>query len=271
MKILGQNFRCGFYDIPPEKRLRAIKRAGFDSVMFWWGEEYEKTDGSRYDLIEGAKKLGLQVNTVHFPSTNAHWLWVEERGAQYIGQMIAAIEDCSRYGVENLVMHTTRQLITPPYNEGGIERLSAAVKVAEREGVNIAVENTRFPEYNAYIFESIASKRIKFCYDAGHAHCYTKDWDVLQKFGDRLVTTHIHDNDGESDQHHLMGEGTIDFSKVFAKLKELNVKYYNLESYCNETSAYFNKIDIDGFLKLSHEKLVELIENADRENLSAVK
>lgn len=263
MKILGQNFRCGFYGVPPEQRLNAIKRAGFDAVMLWWGGEYEKTDGTRYELIEGAFKKGLQVNTVHFPSTNAHWLWVKERSGDYVTSLIKAIQDCSRYGVENIVMHTTRRLITPPYNEMGIEELSRAVKAAEREGVNIAVENTRFPDYNLYIYESIKSERLKLCYDTGHEHCYTKDWDILKNFGDRLVTTHIHDNNGFADEHHLPGEGDIDFAPIFKRLNALGVKYYNLESYCNETSAYYGKIDLEGFLKLAHEKLVELIENSD--------
>ena len=261
MKILGQNFRCGFYDIPPQERLKAIKRAGFDGVMFWWGDDFEDTDGSRYDLIEGALKLNLRVDTVHFPSVHADYLWRDETRKAYIEDMIAAIRDCSRYGVENLVIHTTRRLITPPYNEKGLEELSRAVKVAEREGVNIAVENTRFPDYNKYIYENINSDRLTLCYDCGHEHCYTKDRDILSEFGDRLSTSHIHDNDGTDDQHHIMGEGNIDYAKVFKNLGERNLTYYNLESYCNETSRYYNKITIDEFLKLAHERLVQLIEN----------
>lgn len=261
--VLGQNFRFGFYDIPADERIKHIKRAGFDSVMFWWGDEFEETDGSRYDLIASAFKNGLKVNTLHFPSTHADWLWREEKSGVYIKQMIAAIEDCSKYGAENLVMHTTRALITPPYNEEGLLALSKAVKVAEREGVNIAVENTRFPDYNKYIYDNIPSDRLTLCYDTGHEHCYTKNFDVLGAFGDRITTTHIHDNDGTSDQHRIMGEGNIDFQKIFNRLKAAKVEYYNLESYCNETSVYYGKISLSEYLKLSYNRLVSLIENSN--------
>lgn len=263
MKILGQNFRCGFYDVSPNERLDAIKRAGFDSVMFWWGEEFEDTDGSRYDLTEYAFKIGLKINTVHFPSVHSDYLWRKETRRQYVEQLIKAIEDCSRYGFENLVMHTTRQLITPPYNEEGLTELSKAVRVAEREGVNIAVENTRFPDYNKYIYDNINSPVLKLCYDCGHEHCYTPGRDILSEFGDRLVTTHIHDNNGIEDQHHLMGEGNINYASIFRRLDELNVKYYNLETYCNETSRYYNKISVGDFLKLAYNTLTALIENCD--------
>lgn len=266
--ILGQNFRCGFYDVSPEERMKQIKCAGFDSVMFWWGEEFEKTDGSRYELIKCAFDNGLSVNTIHFPSTHADWLWREEFRKRYVREMIEALRDCARFGCENLVIHTTRKLITPPYNEAGLEALSEAVRTAEKEGVNIAVENTRFPDYNKYIYENLSSDRLTLCYDTGHEHCYTKGFDVLSAFGERLSTTHIHDNNGEEDQHHLIGEGNIDFGVIFRNLRACNVKYYNLESYCNETSRYFGKLSVGEFLKRSYNALVQMIENSNRREMS---
>ena len=163
--VLGQNFRCGFYEVSADERLREIRKAGFDAVMFWWGDDFEETDGNRYDLIDIAFKVGLKVNTLHFPSLHADYLWREENTRDYTDQLITAIEDCSRYGVENLVMHTTRYLITPPYNQLGLDSLGKAVKVAEREGVNIALENTRFPDYNRYIYDNISSPRLTLCYE----------------------------------------------------------------------------------------------------------
>lgn len=255
MIYLGQNFRCGFYDIPPEERVRAIRRAGFDAVMFWWGNEFSSTDGDKHELMRLARKNELKVNTLHFPSTHADYLWREEKSGAYVGQLIGALRDCAAYGVENLVLHTTRQLITPPYNETGLNALRKAVKAAEELGVNIALENTRFPAYNSYIYRNISSPRLAFCYDTGHEHCYTKDKDILSMFGDKISTTHLHDNDSSCDQHHLIGEGNIDFASVFSRLKKLGVKYYNLESYCNETSRYYKKLTIDEFLSLSFRTL----------------
>ena len=67
----GQNFRCGFYEVSPQRRMKALADAGFDETMFWWGDEYEQTDGTRVELFDLAVKYGVGVNTCHFPSTNA--------------------------------------------------------------------------------------------------------------------------------------------------------------------------------------------------------
>lgn len=271
MIFLGQNFRFGFYEVPPRERIRGIRRAGFDSVMFWWGDEFEETDGNRYDLIRYAFDEGLSVNTLHFPSYNADHLWRKERQEAYTRQMITAIEDCARYGVENLVLHTTRALITPPYNESGLESLIKAVQVAEREGVNLALENTRFPEYNEYIYRNILSTRLKLCYDTGHEHAFTPKTDILSLFGDRLATTHIHDNSGRADEHHIIGEGNIQFSPIFRQLAKRQLKYYNLETYCNETSVYYGKVSMDTFLAECHKRLMFLVAESGAFSISPQK
>lgn len=250
--MLGQNFRCGFYEIPADERLKQIKNAGFDAVMFWWGEEFEATDGNRYDLIRYALSLGLTVNTLHYPSTFADYLWRPQLSERYVDGIVAALYDCKDFGVENLVLHTTRELITPPFNESGITAFQKAVLAAEKVGVNIALENTRFPDYNRYMYDRLPSERLTLCYDCGHEHCYTPQHDILAMFGDRVTTTHIHDNNGKRDEHHLIGEGNIDFRKVAANLAGRHV-CYNLESYCNETSRYYGKLSLYEFLKLSHD------------------
>ena len=163
MICLGQNFRCGFYDVPPRERLRAIRAAGFDAVMFWWGNEFDATDGDKHERMRAALGLGLKVNTLHFPSTHADYLWREELCEGYADLIIEALEDCARYGAGNLVLHTTRALITPPYNDAGLNALGRAVAAAERLGVNIAAENTRFPAYNGYIYKNIPSVRLTLC------------------------------------------------------------------------------------------------------------
>ena len=262
--ILGQNFRCGFYDIPPAERLYAIRRAGFDAVMFWWGNDFDDTDGDKHMRMRLAQKNGLAVNTLHFPSTHADKLWYKEFCEDYADEIIGALRDCASYGVENLVLHTTRKLITPPYNEYGLNALGRATVQAEKLGVNIALENTRFPAYNNYIYQNISSPRLTLCYDTGHEHCYTKGIDILDMFGDKLTTTHLHDNDGESDQHHLIGEGNINFPPILDRLKKSGLKYYNLESYCNETSRFYGKCTLSEFLGLSFKTLTGLLKDSDR-------
>lgn len=264
----GQNFRFGFYEISPKKRIQAIADAGFDETMFWWGDEFEQTDGSRFVLFELAQKAGLGVNTCHFPSTHADWLWYDGDEAQaYVSQFTQACKECGERGIKNLVIHLTRKLITPPPNEHGIVNFERMLNAAKRYNVVIAMENTRFLAYNDYILQHFPSEsNIGFCYDCGHNNAYTPSELPLEKYGDMLVTTHIHDNVGpivpEPDQHHIMGEGSIDFDKVFARLKHYNVARCNLESYCNQTSKYYGKISMDYYLVKSYLILSDQMEKS---------
>lgn len=257
----GQNFRCGFYDVSAERRMRAIANAGFDETMFWWGEEFEYTDGTRFELYDLALRYGVEVNTCHFPSTDADFLWYGgEKGAKYVKQFTDACKECGERSIKNLVLHLTKKFITPEPNENGIDNFARMLEEAKRNNVVIAIENTRFLRYNDYILERFGrDANIGFCYDCGHNNAYTPEEHPLEKYGDMLVTTHIHDNMGavgkEPDQHHLMGEGNIDYDRVFARLKHFGVNRINLESYCNETSRYYGKLTVEEFLNLSYETL----------------
>lgn len=257
----GQNFRCGFYDVAPEIRMRAIANAGFDETMFWWGDEFERTDGTRFNLFDLAVKNGLGVNTCHFPSTNADHLWYDgDRGQSYVKQFGQACRECGERGVKNLVLHLTKKLITPEPNKNGISNFAHMLDVAKRHNVVIAIENTRFLRYNDYILKHFkGDEHIGFCYDSGHNNAYTPNELPLEMYGEMLVTTHIHDNVGavgtEPDQHHLMGEGNVDFDRVFARLKHFGVQRVNLESYCNETSRYYGKLTVEEYLDLSYKTL----------------
>ena len=256
--ILGQNFRFGFYDIPSDERIRAIKQAGFDSVMFWWGDEFESTDLPRYELYDLAEREGLSCTTVHFPSDHSDWLWYDdERGAEYEDRFINALSDCGEREIKHIVMHLTRRLITPPPNEIGADRFMRLLDKADKCGVTIAIENTRFLEYNRYILSHIDGGPVGFCYDSGHNNCYTSNEDPLGEFGSMLAATHLHDNDGKSDQHNPMGEGTVDFDLVFSRLASFGAKELNLESYCDEKCALFGRVDMDEYLSLSYNRLTK--------------
>lgn len=62
-------------------------------------------------------------------------------------------------------------------------------------------------------------KEIGYLIDIGHA--FINGWNFEKLFndlGERLIALHIHDNDGKSDAHLPIGEGSIDWNSVFAAL-----------------------------------------------------
>ena len=63
---------------------------------------------------------------------------------------------------------------------------------------------------------------VGVCWDFGHAQVQGVDQaQQLRLLGPRLKVTHVHDNDGRSDQHLLPFNGKVDWPNVMAALKEI--------------------------------------------------
>ena len=77
------------------------------------------------------------------------------------------------------------------------------------------------PEDIQILFERIQDRGVGFCLDTGHASAFSQSaleiW--LEILGPYLGQLHLHDNFGNSDAHLAMGNGIIDFSKIFNYLK----------------------------------------------------
>ena len=59
----------------------------------------------------------------------------------------------------------------------------------------------------------------------GHAHA--NGWDLVKliaSLSDKIVCYHLHDNDGTTDSHSAVGDGTIDFSAVMAAVRRNDVR-----------------------------------------------
>lgn len=260
----GQNFRFGFFDESPKERMRAIKEAGFDGVMLWFGNHFVKTDGSKNELVKLARNYSLQIDAFHSPTDLANYIWGEKtRSEQAVGLYLDVIHACEQNDCPSMVIHLTRKSRPPKFNKNGLEALSLVFEEADKCGINVAVENTRFLGYNDYVFSNLNFNSMKCCFDSGHNNCYTPNEDALAKYGDKVVLTHLHDNIGAGnvvcDLHNLMGEGTVDWAKRREQLLALNLKTIDLESYYHEGCS-FGKMTKEEFLKLSFKRASDLME-----------
>jgi len=55
---------------------------------------------------------------------------------------------------------------------------------------------------------------LKFCFDTGHAHLGTGVEAAFTLLRNRVVSTHVHDNKGEKDEHLLPYDGAIDWERT---------------------------------------------------------
>ena len=108
--------------------------------------------------------------------------------------------------------------------EIGINRLENVVRYAKEKSVKIAFENINSPEYLFRVLNNFNTPDVGFCYDCGHEACHTPGVRYLPIIGNRLMCTHIHDNDNESDLHLIPFDGEIDFQQMCNELKAINYK-----------------------------------------------
>ena len=80
-------------------------------------------------------------------------------------------------------------------------------------GVQIVLENVleETPDMLLDIVKGVDDERLRLCLDIGHVNAYSKipvmDW--LAAWAPYLSHFHIHNNDGSSDRHNALNDGTI--------------------------------------------------------------
>ena len=213
------------YDLSPQDRMRFIKEAGFDGVLLLWADYFDK-DYTRFP--EYARNAGLYVENAHAPYMNANDLWKDTiNGQNACKQLILCIEDCAAHSIPTLVMHPenksgTETVDLPVDFTVGIERMKRIIDTAERMNINVAVENMSRHEYLDCIFRSIQSDRLGFCFDSGHCNVFKPEHDLLTEYGHKLMSLHLHDNDGADDWHSLPFSGNIRWDEMASKLRAVS-------------------------------------------------
>ena len=172
---------------------------------------------------------------------------VKEARNEMILRHKLALQMISAMGVNTITIHVGNETAFPEYpleeQFDCIRRsLDELLPAAEALGVTICIENIWFqlntPERLLKLKSYFPTEALGFCYDAGHANLMDKgrnfpdsnpvkawkdkspSWDdhILEKMLPYVVNCHLHDNNGISDQHRNIGNGTIDWDHIFPLL-----------------------------------------------------
>ena len=102
-------------------------------------------------------------------------------------------------------------------------------------GCRLLLENVldSGPHLLRAVVERVNDPRLRVCFDAAHAAIYSpvplEEWiDVLGPYIDHV---HVHDNQGQADQHLALGQGTLPWERLLSRLeRQASPPSYTLET-----------------------------------------
>lgn len=98
--------------------------------------------------------------------------------------------------------------------------------MAARAGVRLALEviPNKLSSADALVTlieHDLEGLDVGICLDAGHAHIMGDLNDAIEACSGHILTTHLHDNRGKSDDHLAPGEGSIDWPAAVMELQKV--------------------------------------------------
>lgn len=223
------------YGVPVPEIVRLVGRTGFDAVSPEWEENDDFAE-----TAEAARESGLAIQSLHGPFDVAAKMWSADTddSEEALRKLFLSLETCKQYSIPVMVVHVWMGFDNiPAPNSEGFENFGKLVKKAEEYGVKIAFENTEGDELLFALMEHFdGNGNIGFCWDSGHEMCYNHSMDLLARFGDRLIMTHLNDNlgisrfDGKTywtdDLHLLPFDGIADWDYNIARMKKAKKQEY---------------------------------------------
>lgn len=258
MEKLGINM-LAYKGIDDSEYIKAIAGNGF-TATFSGVFDAER----QLKIANDCLKNGVEYENLHAPFSHINDIWYEgENGDRMLDELLDCVYKCELAGIKTAVIHLSSGEFPPPLTEIGKERFFQLVDFAKNKNVKLAFENQR-KFYNLKWALKTFSKDdgVGFCWDCGHENCFTPGQEFMPIFGNRIICTHIHDNNGvyNDDSHLLPFDGNIDFKKVIYRLEKANFSG-SLMLEVTAANEKYDKISFEEYLRrafISAKKLTKI-------------
>ena len=216
----------------PLPYLERIAEAGFTHVHWChhWSTDFLYSESEVAQIARWLEELGLGVTDVHGSSGQEKaWMSLEEY-RQLAGVELTEnrMRMAARLGADVVVMH-----IPSLAGEGQWDQtrrtLDYLAPASRQCGVRIAIENGDFDDIGR-LLAAYPADYLGLCYDSGHGNMNGRGLQRLDEIKDRLIAIHLHDNNGQEDQHKLVFSGTTDWPRLARVIAASSYrKWMNLE------------------------------------------
>jgi len=232
---LNSFFVRATYDILIKKLDQIIKNK-FNIELYYDAEVIDNAD--KKELIKIKERLidvGLEL-IAHGPFIDLHIASLDKliQEASY-QRLLKSINFAKDIGIKEIILHHGYDERIHGYKfdtwlDYSKQNWDRLTNLAGDYGIEIVLENTFEKEplvIEKLIFE--LSLPFKVCIDIGHLNVTSKNnlfgylpkW--LKTFNQHIVELHLHDNKGEEDLHLTLGEGSINFIKLFNLIDKFDI------------------------------------------------
>jgi len=207
----------------PSPYLKRIADAGFSHIHWChhWNTDFLYSKWEIEQIRKWLEDYGLQLLDLH-GSAGREKDWASPQEYQRLAGVelvMNRIEMTAYLSGDVIIMHVPGDPDSVPIRKS----LDALESFAREHNVRIAIENGRFEAIGKLLSE-YDPEYLGLCYDCGHGNMIPDGLDHLESLKDRLISVHLHDNDGNGDQHNLMFSGTVDWERLARIMAESSYK-----------------------------------------------
>lgn len=197
----------------PSPDLKRIANAGFSHVHWChqWNTDFIYSKWEIDQIRRWLTDFGLRLLDMH-ASAGREKNWGSQReyerlsGLELVRNRIAM---ASELGGDVIILHAPVDSTSAIFRQS----LDDLQQFALEHHVRIAIENGDLKEI-ATVLSEYSPDYLGLCYDSGHGNVAGDGLDHLENLKDRLISVHLHDNDGTADQHNPLFSGTVDWTRL---------------------------------------------------------
>ena len=244
MKRFGVSTHLYHEERLQKAHLLEIAANGFEAVeVFATRSHFDYHDPVAIrELKEWLAEAGLSLHSVHAPITDAFVNGRVQRNFSTalrdsdarkatLREMETALNVATTIPFSFFVVHLGVPDAQQPgsddnHREAAIRSVEEIYAMAERAGVKVALEVMGNSLSTASDLIEILDRTFEgadlgICMDVGHAHILGDTADAIETASEYLATTHIHDNRGQSDDHLVPFQGSIDWAATIMAFEKI--------------------------------------------------